>query len=138
MPTLLIRHGYGTRFVSEKHTELVPLAGQNGQQHYARFAGFIEQSESVVWSVLARVKKVKINNVYGFGKTDGYFDVTYYGGSVVALGYYSMLNKTVTIPLLEGMPLVWCELKVIDSANHSTQHTNVVDLFPGNGKRSNT
>ena len=138
MPTLLIRHGYGTRLISEKLTEKVPIARKNNEQHYAKFGGFVQGSESLVWSTLAGVKKVKVNSVYGFSQTDGYLDVTYYGSAAVALGYYSMLTKTVTIPLFGGMPLVWCELKVVDRANHPTQNSNVVDLFPGNGERSNT
>lgn len=132
MPTLLIRHGYGTRYISEKHNELVPLAVQNGQQHYARFAGFIEQSGSVIWSELARVKKVKINSAYGFSKTDGYLDVVYFGGCAVALGYYSILTKAVAIPLFDGMPLVWCELKVTDRTYNLSNQSNVFNLFPGN------
>ena len=136
MPTLLIRHGHGNHFVSERHTERVPLARQNNEQHFARFGCFIQQSDSLVWSKLAGLQKVKINNVFGFSQTNGYIDTVYYGYDVVALGYYSRRYDTVSVPLFDGFPLVWCELRIVDGTNNPPKHSNVVDLFPGNSKRS--
>lgn len=138
MPTLLIRHGYGTRLISEKLIEKVPIARKNNEQHYARFGGFIQGSESLVWSALAGVKKVKINSVYGFSETDGYFDVQYVGHNAVALGYYLSKDDTVSVPLFNGFPLVWCELRIAKNTNNTAHKSNVVDLFPGNSQRGHT
>ena len=138
MPTLLIRHAYGTRLISEQLIEKVPIARKNNEQHYAKFGGFVQGSESLVWSIYAGVQKVKINSVYGFSQTDGHFDVQYVGHNAVALGYYRSKNDTVSVPLFNGFPLVWCELRIAEQTNNSAQHSNVVDLFPGNSKRSNT
>lgn len=132
MPTLLIRHGYGTRMVSENRTEKVPIARKNNEQHYARFAGFIQQTSSVVYSRLSGTTQVKINNVFGFSETDGYLDVQYVGNYAVALGYFFAGTNTVIVPLIDGFPLIWCDLKVTDRADNLPNKNNVFNLFPGN------
>lgn len=132
MPTLLIRHGYGTRFINERSIERVPLAKSNGEHHFAKFGSFVEYSESIVLLPMAGIREVKIDNVWGYSAADGYINVYYFGLNAMALGYYMVANDTVSIPLLKGFPLVWCDLKVANNANNPTKKNNVVDLFSGN------
>ncbi len=81
---------------------------------------------------------MKINNVFGFGSKDGYLDVQYIGPNAVALGYYLSKTDTVSVPLFNRFPLVWCDLPIAENTNNTAQNSNVVDLFPGNRKWSDT
>ena len=138
MATLIIRHGYRTKMISERHTEKIPIAKRNGELHFAKFGGFIQQSDSLVWSVLAGLSRVKVITVFGFSQTDGYLDVQYFGYNAIALGYYSKSDDTVSMPLFDGFPLVWCELRIADSADNLTNNHNVFSLLPGDNQRGNT
>lgn len=138
MPTLLIRHGYATKLVSENRNEKVPIARKNNEQHYAKFGGFVQQTDSLVYSRLSGTIPVKINSVFGFSETDGYLNVQYVGDFAVALGYYAAGTNTVIVPLFVGFPLVWCDLQKTDNANNLTKNSNVINLFSGDNQGRNS
>lgn len=134
MATLLLRHGYGIKHVNESLNEQVPIACRKNNEHYVSFGGFIERPENILWSKFSQVRKVKINNVYGFSKTDGYFDVVHFGLNVVGLGYYSLVENAVRVPLFDGLPLVWCEVREWGERYKPTEHSKVVNLFTKTGQ----